>query len=96
MKPTAPVDSFRYTFLNTLQLGSKGADVVALQHVLKIEGLFPADQSFTGNFGPITQKAVNNFQMKYAADILTPIGLTLPTGRVGAMTLKKLNQLYGK
>ena len=90
------VPTFTYTFNNPMKLGSQGADVVALQHVLMLEGLFPTNQSFTGNFGNITQHAVNLFQLKYASEILTPIGLAAPTGQVGKMTLAKLNQLYSK
>ena len=67
---------------------------VALQHALKLEGFFPKAQALTGYFGPITKTALVSFQEKYAADVLTPIGLKRGTGYAGAMTLKKLNEIY--
>lgn len=87
--------SFKYTFTKQLNYGMKGPDVVALQHVLKNEGLFPESQSFTGFFGNLTMAGVVAFQDKYASEILTPAGLTQGTGIVGPYTLKKLNALYG-
>lgn len=89
---TAP--GWSYTFKKALSKGMSGSDVVALQHALRIEGLFPAGVAFTGYFGDITFDAVKKFQSKYAADILTPVGLTQPTGFVGTQTLKKLNALF--
>lgn len=91
--PPAP-PTFSYHFANTLSKGQKGADVVALQHVLSLEGCFPTGQSFTGFFGDITFQAVIKFQEKYKADILTPVGLQHGTGFVGQKTIAKLNALY--
>lgn len=93
-KPTDPVDDFKYTFNKQMKYGDKGPDVVALQHALKLELVFPDDQPFTGFYGDITKNAVNGFQAKYAAEILAPLGLSYPTGNVGVMTLKKLNKLF--
>jgi hypothetical protein len=90
------VDDFKYTFTKVMKKGDKGADVVALQHVLKLEGLFPKLQAFTGSFGPLTQTGVTALQNKYASKILTPAGLTSPTGVVGQFTLAWLNKHYGK
>lgn len=43
-----------------------------------------------------TQAAVNRFQLKYAAHILAPWGITKPTGNVGVMTMAKINNIvYG-
>jgi len=89
---TAP--NWTYTFTKAMKQGDQNSDVVALQHALRIEGCFPATQSFTGYFGSITLDAVKKFQTKYASDILSPVGLTQPTGFVGTMTLKKLNALF--
>lgn len=91
--PPAP-STFQYHFGQVLSYGMKGPDVVALQHALQIEGVFPLQQAFTGNFGDITLKAVKAFQQKYASEILTPAGVTAPTGKVGTYTLRKLNQLF--
>lgn len=87
------VNTFKYIFTKDLKLGDKGVEVVALQHALKLQDCFEYD-SFTGNFGTITRDGVIKFQQKYASEILAPIGLKNPTGIIGSMTRKKLNQLY--
>lgn len=92
---TYVADNFKYNFTRALSRGSQGSDVVALQHCLRIDGEFPASTSFATNFGNVTEAAVKAFQVKYASEILTPQGLTQPTGIVGNATLKKLNALFG-
>lgn len=47
----------------------------------------------TGFFGPMTEAAVKQFQLKYAAQILTPWGITVPTGIVYQTTLRQINLL---
>ena len=85
----AVVDDFKYTFKKYMRVGDKGPDIVALQHVLKIEKMFPETQSFTGNYGPITQEGVKQFQIKY---------LNANNGgkQAGPATIAKLNELYSK
>lgn len=46
--------------MNTLKKGSKGDDVVALQHLLNVEGV---KVTIDGEFGPRTETAVKVFQM---------------------------------
>lgn len=89
------VPTFTYNFTKQLKIGDKGPDVVALQHCLKLEGVFPDNIPFTGSYLTLTQQAVRDFQTKYASEILAPLGIKNPTGIVGNNTLKKLNQLYG-
>ncbi len=72
--------------------GASGAQVTALQNALVQDG---ATVEATGYFGPITAAAVRTFQEKYASEILTPNGLTVGTGFVGASTRAKLNALFG-
>src|SRR5258708_25096089 len=48
--------------------GSQGPDVQQLQQWLKDQGFFPADQTITSNYGPITQKAVATWQEKSGID----------------------------
>lgn len=91
---TPTVQGFTYAWNNAMTRGAQGPDVVALQHVLKLEGLFPADQAFTGYYGDISFNAVIQLQQKYAAQILTPLGLIHGTGSVGAGTLAWLNENY--
>ena len=95
LDPSYQAQAWSYTFKNPLKLGMSGSDVVALQHALRIDGEFTYPQ-LTGYFGPVTFAAVEAFQSKYASDILTPLGLTKPTGYVGASTLRKLNALFSK
>ena len=95
--PKMPVvDSFTYNFRKVLSKGMQGADVVALQHCLKLEGCYPEGLPFTGLYGDKTTTGVKLFQTKYASEILTPLKLTTPTGNFGNATLKKMNQLYNK
>lgn len=88
------VDGFKYNFTKTLKLGDKGADVVALQHVLALEKCFDYP-SFTGNFKELTFNGVIKLQEKYASEILTPFGLSHGTGFVGQSTLSWLKKHYG-
>ncbi len=82
----------KHIFTTRMRYGDNNQEVEWLQKCLTYEGLFIGNP--TGYFGGITLKAVNDFQNKYAADILIPNGLTQPTGIVGEATLKKLNQLF--
>ncbi|MBP7770649.1 MAG: peptidoglycan-binding protein [Candidatus Pacebacteria bacterium] len=50
----------------------------------------------TGTYGPATLAAVNAFQNKYAADILTPWGARGATGYVYYTTQKQINTIYCK
>ena len=93
LNPEAPTKP-QYNFTKDLRVGMTDPDVKALQDCLKYEGLFPNTQESTGYFGGLTQKAVIDFQDKYAADILAPLNLTKGTGIVGASTRTKLNQIY--
>lgn len=91
----APPDNFKYHFTKTMQRKDEGPDVVALQHVLKIENCFPTTQPFTGYYGDVTFAGVVALQQKYASQILTPAGLTHGTGVVGPRTLNWLVNNYG-
>lgn len=84
--PASIEPGFKYTFTKQMDFGDMGAEVVALQKVLKLEDCFPAIVPATGFFGLITKNAVKKFQAKYGID---------QVGRVGKITLAKLNALYG-
>ena len=75
-EPSSPTPKPKYT----------GA-VVSLQDCLKHYGTFPTNVASTGVFGPITKKAVSDFQVKEG---LHPTG----TGTVGPLTTARLNLLY--
>lgn len=49
----------------------------------------------TASYTEMTAAAVSALQLKYQNEILTPLGLTSPTGYVGPSTRKVLNRLYG-
>lgn len=75
-------------FSPTVAYGDK--DVIALQDILKYEGLFPKNIESTGYFGSITRDAVGDFQVKHG--VVAPGGEGY--GRVGPRTRAKLNELY--
>lgn len=89
----AEIQSQKAVFQNNLKYGDRGEDVEKLQEVLIREGLLGQGLN-TGWFGPLTRTAVIEFQQKYAAEILTPAGLSSGTGFVGEKTRAKLNELY--
>ncbi len=84
-----------YSFSDTVVIrqGVNSTDVGIMQLVLRKDGEFPSSTKITSYFGPITFQAVKDFQLKYKDEILTPAGLTEPTGNVGPYTRAKLNKL---
>lgn len=73
---------------------TRSDQVRCLQEFLRDQGpaIYP-EGLITGNFFSLTRRAVIRFQEKYASEILTPLGLTRGTGRVGTRTRNKINQL---
>jgi hypothetical protein len=92
--PASNENKPKHLFTKLLKFGMEGDEVLWLQKCLQFEGLFPSNVKPTGKFYGITLKAVKDFQMKYATEILDPAGIIQPTGIVGIYTNKKLNQLY--
>lgn len=92
LMPYKVPEPIHHVFTQTMKEGDKGTEVEMLQKVLQSLGFFPNVSTFP-NYGPRTVEAVNKFQLKYKDEILTPLGLTQPTGRFGVMTMKKLNSL---
>lgn len=84
----------KHTFSRDLEFSaeptSSDPDVVALQDILKYEGLFPTNTASTGYFGAITRTGVEKFQVKYGIVAAGGAGY----GRVGPLTRTKLNSLY--
>ncbi|MGO8697805.1 MAG: LamG-like jellyroll fold domain-containing protein [Limisphaerales bacterium] len=96
---TAPFPATASPFTRDLTLGSTGPDVTALQIFLNTHGfiiavLGPGSPGHeTTYFGPATRAAVEKFQQEYAAQILTPSGLTVPTGFFGPASIKLANTM---
>lgn len=76
-----------HTFTQWMRRGDKNSEVVALQNILKYEGLFPLNVESTGLYGPATQRAVKAFQIKY-------LGTHNEGKQAGPQTIAKLNSLY--
>lgn len=75
-----------------MRFGDRGDQVVRLQTFLAREGSY-LEGFITGFFGTFTEKAVNIFQTKYAADILAPQNLPGPTGFAKDYTTSTINKL---
>ena len=88
-------------FTRTLKLGSKGDDVKALQVFLNTHGYVirasgagsPGNETTT--FGTLTKAALIRFQDAYAAEILTPVGLSRGTGFFGPATMRQVGAIVG-
>ena len=89
--PTAGTCSVYITSYMKMGSGNSESDVKKLQTFLNksVGSTLP----ITGYFGPLTKAAVEAFQTKYASDVLTPWGLTAPTGYVYKTTLREINLL---
>lgn len=83
----------KYKFTRSLKVGMDGDDVKELQKILVYENCMKLN-SPTIHFRGATLAGVKALQLKYKDEILTPVGLKLPTGFVGAQTLKFLNAKY--
>lgn len=81
-----PIPLFHHNFALDLKLGATGAEVMALQDALRLQGTFPQTIASTGYFGGITLSAVKGFQAKYA--------ISPRSGFCGPITRSKLNELY--
>jgi len=80
-----------------LYIGMSGDNIRCLQLFLKGQGSDIYPEGFvTGNFASLTQQAVIRFQEKYAAEILTPLGMQKGSGYVGTQTRLKINQILSK
>lgn len=84
--------TFCHTFNTNLGVGSSGDEVYSLSLALQKEGI---NLGKFDSYDEMTASAVSTFQQKYRSEVLTPAGLSSPTGYVGVWTRAKLNTLYG-
>lgn len=90
-----------HTFSVDMGVGVGGEEVAALYRALQQDtGTLPPDADRAaivsgGIFTEATAAIVSEFQLKYADEVLRPLGLPSPTGYAGKGTRAKLNQLYG-
>jgi uncharacterized repeat protein (TIGR01451 family) len=90
-RPVEACDQYLTAFIRT-GYANDPEQVRRLQYVLRdFEG---AKISVNGIYDASTLAAVNTFQSTYAADILTPWGITKPTGFTYLTTRKKVNEIY--
>lgn len=82
-----------FQFSLVMNTGSKGGEVQELQKCLAKDPEVYPEGEVSGYYGNLTKQAVIRFQEKYAADILTPLGLSSGTGKVAGSTIKKLNEI---
>jgi len=89
------------SFLVDLGQGDSNASVMKLQQFLNQDadtrvaaaGSVGSAGMETQYYGPATAAAVSKFQVKYRAEILSPLGLVNPTGYWGAGSRAKANAL---
>ena len=89
-----------YTWTRNLTIGSTGDDVRQLQRFLNSNPSTQVASSGVGSpgnetsyFGPATARAVSSFQELYAAQVLTPLGLSRGTGGFFTSTRNYANGL---
>ncbi len=89
-----------FTWTTNLMTGSNSTDVMKLQKFLNSSSDTMVATSGAGSagmesnyYGAKTAAAVTKFQEKYAADILTPVGLTKGTGKFLTSSRAKANML---
>jgi photosystem II stability/assembly factor-like uncharacterized protein len=78
-------------FTKDLNTTNTGTDVTLLQTFLTDELYY--DGPIDGKYGAETKRAVMDFQIEFADDVLTPFGLSSPTGIFDAATRAKANEL---
>lgn len=86
-------DKPKYKFTKTMRFGDTSNDVVALQKILRYEGLFPQDQNTTGYYGQLTANGVYQYQLKHSVASIGELE-ELQGKFVGNKTLADLNKRY--
>lgn len=80
-----PSSAKAYTLLGSqMSIGARSNNVTSLQTFLASNNLLYPEAMVTGYFGPLTQRAVTQFQLAYNLP---------PVGAVGPLTLAKMNAM---
>lgn len=91
-----------HTWNAPLTINDKGSDVLRLQLALRTQNAYPpqgrslSDCPISGYYGACTAQAVSEFQERFAAIILSPLGLTSGTHTAGLKTLELLDLTLSK
>lgn len=88
---SSPVASIGALFTADLEVGATGTDVLRLQKLLASRPDLYPEGTVTGYFGPLSQRAVEKFQIAYGIASPGSVGF----GRVGPMTRAKLLEVFG-
>jgi hypothetical protein len=89
-----PETGFKHYFATDMQLGQSGDEILALQKILRLEGLFTYPED-TKNYGNVTRDAVYKFQKKYGIAVWwRPLTIINKGMYCSELTRKVLNQLY--
>ncbi len=80
-------------FTMTLRRGMENDEIMSLQQKLKMDSTIYPEGLTTGYFGPLTEAAVQKFQVKYGI-VSEGTPETTGYGLVGPKTRAKLNELY--
>jgi len=84
---------FKYTFTRPIEFNETSEEVKQLQSALKMYGTF--DNAITGWYGPITAKAVLEFQLEEVPTLSYYERFVMRGKKVGPKTLDALNRIYG-
>lgn len=77
--------NFKFQKSNTNKPIYDGITIISAQQCLRSEGLFPLNVSYINSLGPVTKKAISDFQIRYNLPV---------TSQLDVATKNKLNQLY--
>ena len=92
-KPSVVAQLVSPVFNGNLNIGSRGADVLRLQELLKADKDIYPEGLVTGYYGPATQRAVLRFQLKHG---VVKNDKELGAGRLGPLTRAKMKAVYEK
>ncbi len=96
--PALPTTQETLLFTKPLKLGDEEKEVKQLQQFLNNQGFTVTDQGAgspgqeTEYFGPATKRALEQYQEAYKEEILTPLGLSAPTGVLGPATIQHIQE----